>query len=443
MLSNLLDSRFQTPSRSPSYYSSPSTRTRAKIRVEFETPTRVRVKTKFEDGLSRAQIRAQTGVPERTQRYITNSSTLDRRPGKYRPGAVPKIDRKLLHQIIDHITSGYEQRTSSWEDIRRLFTPWIKTAKTVKKHLNWAGYFKCKACQKSYLRATSIDARESFCSRIFLHCNDYSFWRAVRFTDEVHFCLDSRSAEWVIRADDERFCHDCMQFNKKNHTSVLHAWAMVGYNFKSKLVWFDVNAQVDEDPSWQLEIAEQQGEPMPAPAVETIEEEQRLMGEANCKHRCKDKTMCKHECCKGFRANKKGGNMTQKQYLEWILKGHIEPIWQQHQSKGEPFILMEDNDGCHGTKSDDNIVVQFKRALEGFMWYANPPQSPDLNIIEKCWRIIKQRVKQRAPTTVEQLRQYIEEEWDAIPQEKINEMVDSMPERVKECLKRRGLQTPW
>ena len=413
-----------------------------KTTFEYDTPTRVRIKTKFEDGLTRAQIRAQTGVPERSQRYITASKE-DRRSGRMRQGAKPKIDRKLLHQIIDYISSGYAQRTTSWEQLRQLFTPWIRTPDTVKKHLNMAGYFKCKACQKSYLRQASIEARESFCSRIILYSNHLTFWRAVRFTDEVHFCLDSRNAEWVIRAHDERFCHSCMQYNKRNRAAVLHAWAMVGYNYKSPLIFFDVNALIDEDPSWELEISEQQGEPQPAPVYETIDEEQRLIGEPNCRHNCKDKTACKHQCCKGYKAKKKGGNMTQKQYLEWIFKGHIEPIWRQHQSKGEDFILLEDNDGCHGTKSDDNVVINHKRTLQGFKWYANPAQSPDLNIIENCWRIIKQRVKERKPTTVEELKRYILEEWDRLPQEKINEMVDSMPNRIKECLKRRGLQTPF
>ena len=65
--------------------------------------------------------------------------------------------------------------------------------------------------------------------------------------------------------------------------------------------------------------------------------------------------------------------MTQKQYLEWIFKGQIEPIWRQHLAQGRPFILCEDNDGCHGTRTLDNDVRQYKDSLEGFMWYANPP----------------------------------------------------------------------
>lgn len=94
-----------------------------------------------------------------------------------------------------------------------------------------------------------------------LLANPLQHWRTVRFTDEAHFCKDSRSAEWVIRLCDERFCHDCMQYRKNNHASELHVWAMVGYNFKSDIVFFDINEPVQEDPLWELEIAEQQGKP--------------------------------------------------------------------------------------------------------------------------------------------------------------------------------------
>ena len=174
-----------------------------------------------------------------------------------------------------------------------------------------AGYFKCKACQKSYLRATSVKARESFCSRVILLGNPLRFWRAVRFTDKVHFCLDSRSTEWVIRIRGERFCKDYIQFNKRNHTLVLHVWAMVGYDYKSELIFFDINDQIEEDPLWVLEITEQEGLLLPVLALEITEEEQRLIGESNYKHNCKDKTACKHECYKGYKSKKKGGNMTQ------------------------------------------------------------------------------------------------------------------------------------
>ena len=105
---------------------------------------------------------------------------------------------------------------------------------------------------------------------------------------------------------------------------------MVGYDYKSELIFFDINDQIEEDPLWVLKITKQEGLLLLVLALKTTEEEQRLIGESNYKHNCKDKTACKYECCKGYKSKKKGGNMTQTQYLEWIFKPYIEPEWRRH-----------------------------------------------------------------------------------------------------------------
>ena len=48
---------------------------------------------------------------------------------------------------------------------------------------------------------------------------------------------------------------------------------MVGYDYKSELIFFDINDQIEEDPLWALEITEQEGLLLPVPALETTEEE--------------------------------------------------------------------------------------------------------------------------------------------------------------------------
>jgi transposase len=52
-----------------------------------------------------------------------------------------------------------------------------------------------------------------------------------------------------------------------------------------------------------------------------------------------------------------------------------------------------------------------------------PPQSPDLNLIKNVWKILKQRVKLRKPTTKEELKAYLEEEWERITLEEINKLI--------------------
>ena len=43
-----------------------------------------------------------------------------------------------------------------------------------------------------------------------------------------------------------------------------------------------------------------------------------------------------------------------------------------------------------------------------------PPRSPDLSPIENAWSVLKRRVMQRAPRTIEQLRRHAQAEWRVI-----------------------------
>ncbi|KAF7505508.1 hypothetical protein GJ744_000755 [Endocarpon pusillum] len=94
-------------------------------------------------------------------------------------------------------------------------------------------------------------------------------------------------------------------------------------------------------------------------------------------------------------------------------------------------VLVEDNDGPHGTKDKAFNKVKALKARLGIQWEMNPPNSPDLNPIETIWRIIKQRLKSRGVIFEEAvLRRAIQEEWDKITLDEINRASSTMPDRV-------------
>ena len=64
--------------------------------------------------------------------------------------------------------------------------------------------------------------------------------------------------------------------------------------------------------------------------------------------------------------------------------------------------------------------------------------SPDLSPIENIWRIIKRKVRQRRPKTIEQLEACIRQEWESIPISKLEKLVSSVPRRLLSVVRRRG-----
>ncbi|TKA82217.1 hypothetical protein B0A55_07512 [Friedmanniomyces simplex] len=105
--------------------------------------------------------------------------------------------------------------------------------------------------------------------------------------------------------------------------------------------------------------------------------------------------------------------------------------------KYSAFVLLQDNDGSYGTQSLRIPCRKYKEHLKrnyGFEWYANTPQSPDLNIIEDVWRIFKQRVQHYYHLeTKEDLQRTIEFEWVRIYQTEIDDLVLSMLAGWQDC----------
>jgi hypothetical protein len=410
---------------------------------EWDTPTRSRVKALFEVGWTRSAIKKATKVPARSQRKIQSGP--DRRPGKKRSGAPKKLSQRDLRTIIRYLTKSFETRQSTWQQLAYDYGHGCHPD-TVKHALNREGYYKCKACQMTFLTNDNVANRLAFAKAH--KQRSFGFWKSVRFTDETHFSMESRATAWVIRDDTERYHPTCVQYKKKNKGSQLHAWAMVGWGYKGPLIFFDSN-DTSGSTEWIYQAIATESD-TPQPAKETQDEEADLLGigrPSTCRHRCKNKSDCKHDCCKaGYRNPKLAGNMIMEQYLTKIFRPYIENAWQEAKDKHQSFILLEDNDGSHGTKTSTNIVARYKAKI-GIPWYANSPRSPDLNIIENVWRILKQRLKQALRSSkgldIEGVKSLILDLWDGIDIEDINTLVSSMPHRIDECLRRKGMNTPF
>ena len=74
----------------------------------------------------------------------------------------------------------------------------------------------------------------------------------------------------------------------------------------------------------------------------------------------------------------------------------------------------------------------------------HPSISPDMNPIEKCWRYVKQALhrRERQPTNEAEMEQAVREEWDAIPQDWINQLILKQEHWVNVLMQCHGWSTP-
>lgn len=103
------------------------------------------------------------------------------------------------------------------------------------------------------------------------------------------------------------------------------------------------------------------------------------------------------------------------------------------------YVFMQDNAPCHIAPSTIEWLEQHNINF-GIDW---PPQSPDLNPIENLWDHIDRKVHSRTYRNVEELWKAIQDAWTSIPRDLIENLVDSLPNRIDEVKNNRGNPTRY
>jgi len=97
--------------------------------------------------------------------------------------------------------------------------------------------------------------------------------------------------------------------------------------------------------------------------------------------------------------------------------------------------FQHDGAPCHGTKPVTKWLHDTGYQILG-PW---PGSSPDLNVIENVWTVVKRKVADRNPTSAEDLQKKIKEAWiSEITPEYCQKLVHSMPDRIAAVLKNKG-----
>lgn len=131
------------------------------------------------------------------------------------------------------------------------------------------------------------------------------------------------------------------------------------------------------------------------------------------------------------------GNLNALVYRDQILRPQVLPMLRQI---GPHAVLQDDNAPPHRARLVDAFLQQVQ--INRMDWPAN---SPDMNPIEHAWDMLGRRVRENhaPPANLQQLLVLLQQEWQAIPQANLANIVHSMRDRCNECRQNRGGYTHY
>ncbi|GFW00547.1 transposable element Tcb2 transposase [Trichonephila clavipes] len=111
--------------------------------------------------------------------------------------------------------------------------------------------------------------------------------------------------------------------------------------------------------------------------------------------------------------------MTGQRYIDEVLLPHVRLF---RGAVSDKFVFMDDNATCHRT-----LAVQDCLDSEGIQRLVWPARSPDLNPIENVWDALGRQVAGRnyPPTNKNTLIRALTEEWDKLPQQLLDNVVQN------------------
>ena len=128
------------------------------------------------------------------------------------------------------------------------------------------------------------------------------------------------------------------------------------------------------------------------------------------------------------------GRMDGELYTK-ILQDELQESLTYYGKSPSSIIFQQDNDPKHKSK-----VATIWLKDHGFKVLSWPAQSPDLNPIEHLWTHLKRRLANYdvPPKGILELWDRVEKEWANIGPEVCQNIIESMPRRIKAVLKAKG-----
>lgn len=108
------------------------------------------------------------------------------------------------------------------------------------------------------------------------------------------------------------------------------------------------------------------------------------------------------------------------------------------------FVLQQDNDPCH-TAAEGVVQAWNAKPRGGVVTVLQqwPGNSPDLSPIENVWAWVDAEVAQQGCSTFEIFCKEVDKTFARIPRTMLENLFDSIPERLQRCLDLDGHKTGW
>ena len=122
------------------------------------------------------------------------------------------------------------------------------------------------------------------------------------------------------------------------------------------------------------------------------------------------------------------------------LENCLIPSIELFYGKEEYYQFQQDNAPCHTA----NIMCSQKPEQPGWFMENDIPlldwasRSPDLNPIENIWSWMDRRLLDKQISSVEHLKTELFSLWNDIPAQICENLINSMPKRVRECKNNKG-----
>jgi transposase len=133
------------------------------------------------------------------------------------------------------------------------------------------------------------------------------------------------------------------------------------------------------------------------------------------------------------------GRMDGELYRQ-ILDEDLQASLEYYGKDPTDIIFQQDNDPKHKSKKATEWFSDHDYQV--LIW---PAQSPDMNPIEHLWGHVKRQLSayENAPNGIHELWERIEKEWNEIKPEVCQNLIESMPRRVRALYKAKGGYTKY